>query len=105
MNLMPHTHDDHLTQVTTIVAGIAALWLGASWLLGWFPFSAGGSTSAPSQSTSAISQSLLDSLTPPKGAKPAPISESLLKSLTPPKGAKPTPIPQSVLNSLTPPKK
>ena len=57
----------------------------------------------PSQSVStAVSNEVLRSLTPPEGATSTPVSQTVLDSLTPPKDAKPAEIPQSVLDSLAP---
>ena len=60
----------------------------------------------PQQAVStAVSDEVLRSLTPPEGATSTPVSQAVLDSLTPPKNATSTAISQSVLDSLTPPAK
>lgn len=73
------------------VAVLIVLWLGASWLRGWFPF--GYQHPAPRQ----VPQSVLDSLT--ATGTPVVIPKAVLKSLT--ATGTPVAIPQSVLDSLT----
>ena len=59
----------------------------------------------PRSISTAVSDEVLHSLTPPDGATSTPVSQAVLDSLTPPKDAKPAEIPQSALDSLTPPAK
>lgn len=74
-----------------IVAALVVLWLGVSWLRGWFPFAY--HRAMPIQ----ISQAVLDSLT--ATGTPVVIPQAVLKSLT--ATGTPIVIPQSVLDSLT----
>ena len=59
----------------------------------------------PRSISTAVSDEVLHSLTPPDGATSTPVSQAVLDSLTPPKNAASTAISQSVLDSLTPPTK
>ena len=59
----------------------------------------------PQSASTAVSDEVLRSLTPPEGATSTAVSQTVLDSLMPPKDAKPAEIPQSVLDSLAPPAK
>ena len=59
----------------------------------------------PQSASTAVSDEVLRSLTPPEGATSTAVSQTVLDSLTPPENASSTAISQAVLDSLIPPAK
>jgi len=77
--------------ILIVIAVLIVLWLGVSWLRGWFPF--GYHPRGPIQ----VPQAVLNSLT--ATGTPAAVSKTVMKSIT--ATGTPVAIPASVLDSLT----
>jgi len=91
INYMKSPHKKWCLWTLVGVAVIIVLWLGVSWLRGWFPFGYHRPISPQ------VPQAVLDSLT--ATGTPVAIPKSVVKSLT--ATGTPSTIPQSVLDSLT----